>query len=156
MQHYRAMSILCVLVMSTGIGCAPSLKGPTAPSGYLFSLQTSASQIWIERTPDSLVYPSAATLVVQVQDAQGRKIGGVPVSFRVHDVDTPEALLTPVQDTTPDGIATALFQPTAIGMYYLTAQVEQTSQKVTIYVNRRDLCCFCQVWPPGHDCGRAP
>jgi hypothetical protein len=109
MQHYRARSILCILVISTGIGCASPLKGPTAPSGYLFSLQTSALQIWIERTPDSLLYPSAATLAVQVQDAQEQKNGGFPVSFLVSDLDTPGALLAPVQITTPDGITTALF-----------------------------------------------
>jgi hypothetical protein len=95
--------------------------------------------------------------VVEVQDTQGKKIDGVPVSFRVSDHDgRQDVLISPAQSMTSDGIATALFQPTSIGVYFVAAQVEQISQEVVIYVNRRDLCCFCQVWPPTHTCGRAP
>jgi hypothetical protein len=154
MHFHGPMSILCMLVMSAGIGCAPSLVGPTSPSGYLFSLQVSDHQLWLERTRDSLVYPSVATLVVRVQDSQGRGVDNVPVSFNVSDNGTQDKLLTPMQATTQGGLATTLFQPTTICVYYVTAQVEQRTQQAVIYVNRRDLCCSCQVWPVGHDCAR--
>jgi hypothetical protein len=114
----------------------------------------SDSQLWIERNRDSLVYPSVATLVVHVQDSQGRAVDNVPVSFNISDNGTQDTLLTPTQTTTREGLATAIFQPTTIGVYYVTARVEQHTQQVIIYVNRRDICCSCQVWPPGHDCAR--
>jgi hypothetical protein len=154
MPSHGPMPILCMLVMSAGIACAPPLVGPTIPSGYLFSLQVSDNQLWIERNRDSLVYPSVATLVVLVQDSQGRRVDNVPVSFNVSDNGTLDKLLTPMQATTQGGLATSLFQPTAIGVYYVTARVEQRTQQAIIYVNRRDICCNCQVWPPGHDCAR--
>jgi hypothetical protein len=157
MPYSRAIALLCMLIVSAGLGCAPALQGPTTPSGYLFRLQSSATQLWLERTPDSLIYPSVAALVVEVQDAQGKRIDDVPVSFQVSDHDgRQDTLISPAQSITSHGIATALFQPTSIGVYFVAAQVEQASQKVVIYVNSRDLCCFCQVWPPAHTCGRAP
>jgi hypothetical protein len=156
MSSYDRPFILCLLCMSVALGCASHLAGPTTPSGYLFRLQLSHQQLWIERTRDSLVYPSAATLVVQVQDAQGRSVNNVPVSFRVHGNGAYESWLSPTQAITQGGSASSLFQPATIGVYYVTVQVEQTSQQAVIYVNQRDLCCFCQAWAPGHACGKGP
>ena len=154
MPSHGPLSIFCTLVVSAVTACAPPLVGPTIPSGYLFRLQVSDDQLWIERNRDSLVYPSVATLVVHVQDSQGRAVDNVPVSFSVSDNGTPDKLLTPMQATTQGGLSTAQFQPNAIGVYYITARVEQRTQQAVIYVNRRDICCLCQVWPPGRDCAR--
>jgi hypothetical protein len=148
---------LCLVVMSAGLGCAPKLVGPTNPSGYFFALQASDAQLWLGSRPDSRIDPSSATLTVRVQNAQGQPVDGVPVTFHVDGKGDQNTWLMPPQATTEHGNALTLFQPKAVGVYRVRAQVEQYSQETEIYVNSRNLCCDCQVWPAGYyTCGRGP
>jgi hypothetical protein len=80
-----ALVLVCLGLTLGGAACAPPLVGPTAGSGYVFSLQVSDPIIWLGPVPSILVaqFPKTTELIVQVQDAQGQPADGVPVTFDV-------------------------------------------------------------------------
>jgi hypothetical protein len=83
MARYMPLLLMCLVLMLGGPACAPKLVGPTPGAGYIFSLEVSEPIIWmgagIFRGGSQLLRPSA--LIVRVQDARGRPVDGVPVTF---------------------------------------------------------------------------
>ena len=85
MTRRLAVVLLGLGLALGGPACAPKLVGPTAGSGYVFSLQTYPTIVWIGvvtlRVKER--YPQTAEVIVRVQDAQGRAVDGVPVTFEL-------------------------------------------------------------------------
>ncbi len=139
MTRYMPITLLGLTLLSSLMACAPKLTGPTVPSGYVFSLQA---------LPPSVVRLSAnvggereqtergmvATLVVWVQDGQGRPVNGVPVEFQVEPSWVQDASLAPARALTQGGKAEALFRAQNIGVVSVMARVENTTQQVAITV----------------------
>jgi hypothetical protein len=80
--------VLIFMSLSLALGgpaCAPKLVGPTAGSGYVFSLQTYPTIVWVGvvtlRSKEQ--FPQTAEVIVRVQDAQGRAVDGIPVTFEL-------------------------------------------------------------------------
>ncbi len=82
----RLALVLMSLVLALAVpACAPKLVGPTAGSGYVFSLQTYPTIIWVGVVDLTAAarFPQVAEVIVRVQDAQGRAVDGVPVTFEL-------------------------------------------------------------------------
>ncbi len=110
-RHVRVM-LLCLVLACGSMACAPKLVGPTVPSGYFFSLWVSDPDIWLLLPGDILEeqYPSFAEVTVQVQDAQGQPVDGVPVEFQVEPAWVQDASVTPQSVITRGGVAQAVFR----------------------------------------------
>src|SRR5206468_12787510 len=85
MARHMALVLMCLVLMSGGMACAPTLVGPTPGAGYRFSLEVSEPIIWMGAGlfgggPQLL---QATALIVRVQNAQGHPVDGVPVTFEV-------------------------------------------------------------------------
>src|SRR5215468_12719701 len=109
MVRHLALILTCLVLTLGGTACAPKLVGPTPGAGYRFSLEVSDPVIWLGAgiyvggTP----LPQAAELIVRVQDAQGRPVDGVPVTFEVEPGWERRLALAPAQTSTRGGIARA-------------------------------------------------
>lgn len=136
-NRFLTISLLGLALMGGGMACAPTFIGPTAPSGYQFSLQAYPSQIWL---PNQLYtyrqrFPSRATLTVEVQTAQGQPVDGVPVVFSLPSDWSPHASITPQRAITRNGKAQAVFQATTTGAVKVTAHVENKTQEAFIAIS---------------------
>jgi hypothetical protein len=134
----RLALVLMSLVLALEVpACAPKLVGPTAGSGYVFSLQTYPTIIWVGvvtlRAAEQ--YPQAAEVIVRVQDAQGRAVDGVPVTFELEPGWASSAVLAPSQTTTRGGIARAVFsEPRTTGVVRVMAHVDNTTAQTRLTV----------------------
>ena len=139
MAWYRALVLMCLVVVLGGPACAPKLVGPTPGAGYSFSLEVSNPLIWMG--PGLLVggvqFPQAAELIVRVQDAQGRPVDGVTVTFEVEPGWARSISLAPSQTSTRGGIARAILaEPQTIGVVRIMARVDNVTTQVTLTVDR--------------------
>ena len=102
MARRLAVVLMGLVLALGGPACAPKLVGPTAGSGYVFSLQTYPTIIWVGVVDLTAAarYPQAAEVIVRVQDAQGRAVDGVPVTFELEPEWASSAALAPSQTTT--------------------------------------------------------
>jgi hypothetical protein len=117
--------------------CAPKLVGPTAGSGYVFSLQTYPTVIWVGQVDSALAaqFPQVAEVIVRVQDAQGRAVDGVPVTFELEPDWARSVTLAPSQTTTWGGIARAVFsEPKTSGVVRLMARVDNTTAQARLTI----------------------
>ena len=134
----RLALVLMSLVLALEVpACAPKLVGPTAGSGYVFSLQTYPTIIWVGviTLTAAARYPQAAEVIVRVQDAQGRAVDGVPVTFELEPEWARSATLAPSQTTTRGGIARAVFsEPQTSGVVRVTARVDNTTAQTRLTV----------------------
>jgi hypothetical protein len=134
----RMVLVLMALVLALGgPACAPKLVGPTAGSGYVFSLQTYPTIIWVGVLDLTAVarYPQTAEVIVRVQDAQGRTVDGVPVTFELEPEWARSAVLVPSQTTTRGGIARAVFSgPQTSGVVRIMARVDNTTAQTRLTV----------------------
>ena len=134
----RLALVLMSLVLALEVpACAPKLVGPTAGSGYVFSLQTYPTIIWVGVFDLTAVarYPRAAEVIVRVQDAQGRAVDGVPVTFELEPEWARSAALAPSQTTTRGGIARAVFsEPQTSGVVRIMARVDNTTAQTRLTV----------------------
>ena len=134
----RMVLVLMALVLALGgPACAPKLVGPTAGSGYVFSLQTYPTIIWVGVLDLTAAarYPQAAEVIVRVQDAQGRTVDGVPVTFELEPEWARSAALAPSQTTTRGGIARAVFSgPQTSGVVRIMARVDNTTAQTRLTV----------------------
>lgn len=159
-KRFLTMSLLGLALMVGGMACAPTFIGPTAPSGYQFSLQAYPSQIWL---PNQLYsynqrFPTQSTLTVKVQTAQGQPVDGVPVVFSLPSDWSPHASITPQRVITRNGKAQAVFQSTTTGAVKVAAHVENQTQEVFIAISnpseiKRDEAIWLGVsprWARGH------
>jgi hypothetical protein len=139
MARHMALVSMCLVLMLGGTACAPKLVGPTPGSGYSFSLEISNPIIWM--VPGVLVggaqFPQVAELIVRVQDAQGRPVDGVPVTFEVEPGWERSIALTPSQTSTRGGIARAILaEPQTIGLVRIMARVDNVTTQATLTVDR--------------------
>ena len=119
MARRLAVVLLGFVLALGGPACAPKLVGPTAGSGYVFSVQTYPTTIWVGVLDLTAAarYPQTAEVIVRVQDAQGRAVDGVPVTFELEPEWARSAALAPSQTTTRGGIARAVFsEPRTTGV----------------------------------------
>src|SRR5215831_18578220 len=110
--HSIALSLLCFGLACGVTACAPKLVGPTVPSGYFFSMQTSTAVIWLGVNSYALAerFPPTAEVIVRVQDAHGQPVNGVPVTFEVEPQWAQYASVTPSQVSTRGGVARTVFE----------------------------------------------
>lgn len=126
----------CVLLMS-GAACAPPLVGPTASARYVFALQVSDPVIWLGTVDASRArqYPQVTDVIVQVQDAQGRPVDDVPVTFAVEAGWANSITIAPSQSRTRGGRARALVSaPQTTGMVQIMARVDDTTAQARLIV----------------------
>ena len=137
--------LVCLVLGLGGVACAPKLVGPTPGSGYVFSLQVSEPLVWLGPVEAAVAaqFPQATALIVRVQDAQGRPVDGVPVTFELEPGWVGSATLSPSQTRTYGGIARAMFaEPRTIGVVRVMAHVDNMTAyaRLTVmsYEPRRD------------------
>jgi hypothetical protein len=138
LKRLLTIILLALSPMVGGIACAPTFTGPTAPSGYRFSLLAYPSPIQLPTHlsfADPQGFPTESTLTVKVQNAQGQPVDGVPVIFSLPSDWTAYASLTPQRVNTQNGEAEAVFQATTTGAVKVTAQVENQTREVFIIIN---------------------
>jgi hypothetical protein len=139
MARHMTLVLMCLVLVLGGTACAPKLVGPTPGSGYSFSLEISNPIIWMGT---SLIgggpqFPQVAELIVRVQDAQGRPVDGVPVTFEVEPEWARSISLAPSQTSTRGGIARAtLSEPQTIGLVRVMARVDNVTTQATLTVDR--------------------
>jgi hypothetical protein len=153
-KRFLTMSLLGLALMVGGMACAPTFIGPTAPSGYQFSLQAYPSQIWLPNQlyPYNQRFPTQATLTVEAQTAQGQPVDGVPVVFSLPSDWNLHASITPQRVITRNGKAQAVFQATTTGAVKVAAHVEDKTQEAFITISnpsgiRRDKAIWLGVRP---------
>ncbi len=137
MVRRMALLLVCFGLTLGGAACAPPLVGPTAGSGYVFSLQASEPIIWLGPVPSTVAarFPQTAELIVRVQDTQGRPADGVPVTFDVEPEWVRSVSISPSQTSTRGGIARAIFfEPQTIGVVRVMAHVDQMTAQARVTV----------------------
>jgi len=137
LKRFLTITLLALSPMVGGIACTPTFTGPTAPSGYRFSLQDYPSPIWLPShlsSADPQGFPTESTLTVKVRNAQGQPVDGVPVIFSLPSDWNAYASLVPQRVITQNGKAEAVFQATTTGAVKVTAQVENQIQAVFIHI----------------------
>ena len=136
MAQRMALVLLCLGLALGGGACAPQLVGPTAGCGYVFSLQVADPIIGLGPVPSSYrQFPPVTEVIVRVQDAQGRPVDGVPVTFELEPAWAGSASIAPSQTTTRRGIARAIFsEPQTAGVVRVMARVDNTTAQATMTV----------------------
>ena len=142
MARHMALVSMCLVLLLGGTACAPKLVGPTPGAGYSFSLEITNPLIWLG--PGVLVggvggvqFPQATEVIVRVQDAQGRPVDGVPVTFEVEPEWARSISLAPSQTSTRGGIARAILaEPQTIGVVRVMARVDNVTAQATLTVDR--------------------
>jgi len=142
MARHMALVSMCLVLLLGGTACAPKLVGPTPGAGYSFSLEIVNPIIWLG--PGVLVggvggvqFPQATEVIVRVQDAQGRPVDGVPVTFEVEPGWARSIALAPSQTSTRGGIARAILsEPQTIGVVRVMARVDNVTAQATLTVDR--------------------
>jgi hypothetical protein len=132
-----ALVLVCLGLTLGGAACAPKLVGPTAGSGYVFSLQISEPLVWLGPVPSILAarFPKTTELIVRVQDAQGRPADGVPVTFEVEPELVRSVAISPSQTSTRGGIARAIFfEPQTTGVVRVMAHVDNMTAQARVTV----------------------
>ncbi len=139
--RYMPITLLGLMLLSSLAACSLKTVGPTAPSGYVFSLQAFPTTIFASTsTGTSSASFSAggdkvADLIVRVQNRQGDAVDGVPVVFEVEPAWAQDAVVTPARVLTQQGEARAHFQARTVGIVYIRARVEDTTQGVSIAIS---------------------
>jgi len=136
MRQRLLLNLWCLVFVCTSPACASQLVGPTASSGYFFTLQISHPTIVLgvygltaER------YPTGSEVIVRVQDGQGRPVDGVAVAFELEPSWAQSAVLSPLQAVTHGGVARATFSaPQATGRVRISARVDNTTARTAIVV----------------------
>ena len=137
MARRMALVLMGLVLVLGGTACAPKLVGPTAGAGYVFSLQFSEPTIWfgVMDSTAAARFPQATEVIVRVQDAQGRAVDGVPVTFALEPGWARSARLAPSQTTTQGGIARAVFsEPNTNGLVWVMAHVDNTMAQARLTV----------------------
>ena len=137
MARRMALALMGLVLALGGPACAPKLVGPTAGSGYVFSLQTYPTIIWVGQVDSALAaqFPQVAEVIVRVKDAQGRAVDGVPVTFELEPEWARSATLAPSQTTTRGGIARAVFsEPRTSGIVRVMARVDNTTAQTRLTI----------------------
>jgi hypothetical protein len=137
MARHSALALVCCLLLLCGAACAPPLLGPTAGAGYIFTLQVSDPVIWLGTLDASVArrLPQVAEVIVRVQDAQGRPVDDVPVTFAVEAEWANSITIAPSHTRTRAGIARALVSaPQTTGVVRIMARVDDTTAQTRLTV----------------------
>jgi hypothetical protein len=127
MLRYIPLWLLCLVLAWGSFACAPKRVGPTASSGYFFTILT---------VPTALRGESVA-LVVKVEEAQGRPVDGVPVAFEVDPTWAGNASISSPHVVTQKGKAQTLFQASLVGVVPVTVRVDGSAEKILFSVSVR-------------------
>jgi hypothetical protein len=141
------LSLLCLVLASLCVACAPRFVGPTTPSGYFFTLEAFPSVIWLG-VPSSppAGYPTRAAVVVRIRNGQGQPVDGVPVVFELEPLWAQSVDLAPRQTATRHGLARAVFsQPQTTGVVHITARVDNTTARMRLTVQS-----YNETWEQDH------
>ena len=139
MVRYMALVLMCLVLMAGGTACAPKLVGPTPGAGYRFSLEVSEPIIWMGAGAliGGAQFPQTTEVIVRVQDAQGRPVDGVPVTFEVEPGWARSISLAPSQTSTRGGIARAILsEPKTTGVVHVMARVDNVSAQARFTIQR--------------------
>jgi hypothetical protein len=139
MARHMVLVLMCLALLLRGTACAPKLVGPTPGAGYSFSLEVSEPIIWLVPgvSVGGAACPEATEVIVRVQDAQGRPVDGVPVTFEVEPGWARSLALAPSQTSTRGGIARALVsEPQTIGVARVMARVDNATAQATLTVEK--------------------
>jgi len=139
MARRTALVLTCLVLVLGGTACAPKLVGPTPGAEYRFSLEVSNPTIWVALGPftGDAQFPQAPALLVWVQDAQGRPVDGVPVTFEVEPGWERSLALAPTKTSTRGGIARAIVSnPQTTGVVHIMARVDNITAQVRLTVQR--------------------
>ena len=137
MQQRMYLTLLCLGLVGSGMACVPTRYGPTVPAGYFFTLLVTQPQIWVGPVDMATVerFPNTSELIVNVQNAQGQPVDGVPVAFEVEPAWARVASVSPTQATTRNGTARATFEAQTTGVAHIMVRVDNTVQRVTIRIS---------------------
>ena len=139
MARRTALVLTCLVLVLGGTACAPKLVGPTPGAEYRFSLEVSNPTIWVGPGPftGDAQFSQATALLVRVQDAQGRPVDGVPVTFEVEPGWERSLALAPTKTSTRGGIARAIVSnPQTTGVVHIMARVDNITAQVRLTVQR--------------------
>jgi hypothetical protein len=130
-----------VLMVCGGLACTSKSAAPPVPTahGYTFSLRASDTNLWLGSQSIGDPRPGNAELIVEVRDAQGHRVEGVPVAFRVAPSWVQSATLMPQDTLTSDGTARAVLKPHTTGVVTIMAQVNGQTQAKAITVEARNF-----------------
>ena len=137
MARRLALILMCGLLTVGGIACAPPWVGPTAGAGYVFTLQVADPIIWLGPVDAAVArqFPQGTAMIVQVQDAQGHPVDGVPVTFEIEPGWVSSITLAPAQTRTRSGRAQAMItDPQTTGIVRVLARVDQTTAQTHLTV----------------------
>src|SRR5262245_14018979 len=140
MVRRMALVLMCLILVLGGTACAPKLVGPTPGAGYRFSLEVSELTLWLVSgilAGDVQGLTQSTELIVRVQDAQGRPVDGVPVTFEVEPGWAQSIALAPSQATTRGGIARAVVSnPQTTGVVHILARVDNMTAQARLAVQK--------------------
>ena len=137
MARRSALVLVCCILLVSGAACAPPLAGPTAGAGYVFAVQVSDPVIWLGTVDASVArrFPQVTEVIVQVQDAQGRPVEDVPVTFAVEAEWVSSITIAPSHARTRGGRALALVSaPQTTGVVRVMARVDDTTAQARLTV----------------------
>ena len=137
MARRLALILVCGFLTVGGLACAPPRVGPTAGTGYVFTLQVADPVIWLGPVDAAVArqLPQVTAVIVEVQDAQGHLVEDVPVTFEVEPGWVSSITLTPAQTRTRHGRAqTVVSDPQTTGIVRVLVRVDQTTAQARLTV----------------------
>jgi len=137
MVRYIILVSACLGLACGSAACTPSRLGPTAGSGYIFSVQISDPIVWRGPVNPAVAaqFPQVAAVLVTVQDTQGRPVDDVPVAFELEPGWVRSATLAPAGTKTRRGMARALFsEAQTTGVVRIMVCVDGTTAQVHLTV----------------------
>ncbi len=142
MQLAKCVALLCLAVLWMALGCAPKQPEPPLQSTSAYHVK-----VWVEPSSDIWLTPPNSTLPhnyqgfgvvsVEVTNAQGQPVDGVPVEFHLDPKWAQRASLTPTRADTQAGLAQAVLTPDVIGLVWVEARVQDVRQRVRFYARTR-------------------
>jgi hypothetical protein len=109
------------------MACAPKLVGPTAFTGYFFTVLY----------PNTILLRMGTEIDVKVQDAAGRQVDGIPVLFEVDASWSRDATINPARTLTRKGRASAVIDVGVLGTLPVRVTVDGTTQVIEISCTER-------------------
>lgn len=133
----RSMS-LSLLGLACAVGAMASTSqrvGPT-PAAYSLSLRVADTAVcppYPELAFD-VAYPIAAELLLDVRNAQGQPVDGVPVAFQIDPAWVESTSISPQRAITRSGKVRVVLQTTSVDIVRFVVRVDQTVQEIEIAV----------------------
>jgi hypothetical protein len=127
MMRLWYLTLLYLALAGSGMACAPKRLGPTA-AGYYFTVRLLTPQIFLS---------DAASVRIDVQNAQGQPVDGVSVTFQVEPDWAQQASISPQQALTQGGTVRAVLQAQTTGIVRIMVRVDDSVQEVRITIASR-------------------